>query len=153
MILMIRPDSWDFPVFLHVAGAMALVASVTVAGVALIQGWRASDVAAASSLQRFGARTLLWAALPSFIVMRVAAEWALSRENLENAEDTWIGVGFLVADIGGILLLISIIVANIGVRRSRDGGVSSLAKVAATISVLLIIAYVVAVWAMTTKPS
>jgi hypothetical protein len=153
VILMIRPDDWNFPVLLHVGGAMALMASVAVAGVALIQAWRVTDVGAASSLQRFGARTLLWAALPSFIVMRGAAEWALSREGLDNSNDTWIGVGFLIADIGGLLLLISIIIANIGVRRSRDGGVSALGKVSATLSVILIIAYLVAVWAMTTKPT
>jgi hypothetical protein len=153
VILMIRPDDWNLPVLLHVAGAMALVASVTVAAVALIQGWRTPDPAVASTLERFGARTLLWAALPSFVVMRAAGQWAVSREGLENSNDAWIGIGFTVGDFGGILLLISIIVANIGVRRSRDGGLGRLSKVAAGISVLLIVAYVVTIWAMTTKPS
>src|SRR6185437_35181 len=68
-LLLIRPDSWNLPLLLHVGGAMALVASVTVAAVALLQGWRTSDPAAAS-LKRFGARTLLYAAVPSYFVMR-----------------------------------------------------------------------------------
>ena len=47
-VLLIRPDSWNLPLLLHVGGAMALVASVTVAAVALLQGWRAGDDASAA---------------------------------------------------------------------------------------------------------
>jgi hypothetical protein len=151
-LLLIRPDSWNLPLLLHVGGAMALVASVTVAAVALIQGWRTSDPSAAS-LKRFGARTLLYAAIPSFFVMRIAAEWILSREHLENSNAAWIGDGFLTADAGGLLLLIATIVANIAVRRDPDSGLGKLAKVGASLSVVLIALYVFAVWAMTTKPS
>jgi hypothetical protein len=151
-ILIIRPDSWNLPLLLHVGGAMALVASVTVAAVALIQGWRTSDPSAAS-LKRFGARTLLYAAIPSFFVMRIAAEWILSKEGLENSNAAWIGEGFLTADLGGLLLLIATIVANVAVRRDPDSGLGKLAKVGASLSVVLIALYVFAVWAMTTKPS
>jgi hypothetical protein len=150
--LIIRPDSWNLPLLLHVGGAMALVASVTVAAVALIQGWRTSDPSAAS-LKRFGARTLLYAAIPSYFVMRIAAEWIASREGLENSNAAWLGDGFLVADGGGILLLIATIVANMAVRRDPDAGLGKLAKVAASLSLILVALYVFAVWAMTTKPS
>jgi hypothetical protein len=150
--LVIRPDSWNLPLLLHVGGAMALVASVTVAAVALVQSWRTSDPSAAS-LKRFGARTLLYAAIPSFFVMRIAAEWILSKEGLENSNATWIGDGFLTADLGGLLLLIATIVANVAVRRDPDSGLGKLAKVGASLSVVLIALYVFAVWAMTTKPS
>jgi hypothetical protein len=153
MTLMIRPDSWNMPVLVHVAGAMALVASITVVAVVLVQGWRTSDAGTAAALQRFGARTLLFAVLPSYFVMRGAAEWALSRENLSNSNASWIGIGFGVADFGGLLLLIAVIIANIGSRRSREGGMSALTKAATVISVLLVVAYIVAIWAMTTKPS
>ncbi len=151
-VLILRPDSWNFPLLLHVGGAMALVASVTVAAVALIQGWRTSDPSAAS-LKRFGARTLLYAAIPSYLVMRIAAEWALSREGLENSNAAWIGDGFLAADFGGLLLLIATIVANLAVRRDPDSGLGKLAKVGASLSLILVALYVFAVWAMTTKPS
>ena len=151
-VLLIRPDSWNLPLLLHVGGAMALVASVTVAAVALIQGWRTADPSSAS-LKRFGARTLLYAAIPSFFVMRIAAEWILSKEHLENSNAAWIGDGFLAADAGGLLLLIATIVANVAVRRDPDSGLGKLAKVGASLSVVLIALYVFAVWAMTTKPS
>jgi hypothetical protein len=151
-LLTIRPDSWNLPLLLHVGGAMALVASVTVAAVALIQGWRTSDPSAAS-LKRFGARTLLYAAIPSYFVMRIAAEWIASREHLENSNAAWLGDGFIAADGGGILLLIATIVANLAVRRAPDSGLGKLAKVGAALSLILVALYVFAVWAMTTKPS
>jgi hypothetical protein len=150
--LIIRPDSWNLPLLLHVGGAMALVASVTVAAVALVQGWRTSDPSAAS-LKRFGARTLLYAAIPSYAVMRIAAEWIASREHLENSNATWLGDGFLAADGGGILLLIATIVANVAVRRAPDSGLGKLAKVGASLSLILVALYIFAIWAMTTKPS
>jgi hypothetical protein len=150
--LIVRPDGWNFPLLLHVGGAMALVASVTVAAIALIQGWRTDDPSAAS-LKRFGAKTLLYAAIPSYFVMRIAAEWIASREHLENSNAAWLGDGFLVADGGGILLLIATIVANIAVRRAPDTGLGKLAKVSASISLILVALYVFAVWAMTTKPT
>ncbi|HEX3332517.1 MAG TPA: hypothetical protein VHS27_21535 [Gaiellales bacterium] len=151
-LLLIRPDSWNLPLLLHVGGAMALVASVTVAAVALIQGWRTSDPSSAA-LKRFGARTLLYAAIPSFFVMRIAAEWILSKEHLGNSKAAWIGDGFLAADFGGLLLLITTIVANVAVRRDPDSGLGKLAKVGASLSLVLVALYVFAVWAMTTKPS
>jgi hypothetical protein len=150
--LIIRPDSWNLPLLLHVGGAMAFVASVTVAAVALVQGWRTSDPSAAS-LKRFGARTLLYAAIPSYAVMRIAAEWIASREHLENSNATWLGDGFLAADGGGILLLIATIVANVAVRRAPDSGLGKLAKVGASLSLILVALYIFAIWAMTTKPS
>jgi hypothetical protein len=151
-LLIIRPDSWNLPLLLHVGGAMALVASVTVAVVALVQGWRTSDPTAAS-LKRFGARTLLYAAIPSYFVMRIAAEWVASREHLENSNAAWLGDGYLAADGGGILLLIATIVANLAVRRAPDSGLGKLAKVGAGLSLILVALYVFAIWAMTTKPS
>jgi hypothetical protein len=151
-LLLIRPDSWNLPLLLHVGGAMALVASVSIAAVAFLQGWRSTGDSAAS-LKRFGARTLLYGAIPSYFVMRIAAEWILSKEGLENSNAAWIGDGFAAADGGGLLLLITTIIANIAVRRGPDSGLGKLAKVGASLSVILIAIYVFAIWAMTTKPS
>jgi hypothetical protein len=151
-LLVIRPDSWNLPLLLHVGGAMALVASVTTAAVAFLQGWRSTGDSAAS-LRRLGARTLLYGAIPSFFVMRIAAEWILSKEGLENSNAAWIGDGFATADGGGVLLLITTIIANIAVRRGPDTGLGKLAKVGASLSFVMIAIYVFAIWAMTTKPS
>ena len=80
MVLAIRPDSWNFPLLLHVGGAMLLVASITVAIVAFVQSWREADPDSSARLFRFGALTMFFAALPAFIVMRGAAQWIVSKE-------------------------------------------------------------------------
>ena len=61
--LLIRPDSWDLPLFLHVAGAMMVTASVVVAVSALVFAWRATGEERAA-ITRFGFRTLLFAGIP-----------------------------------------------------------------------------------------
>jgi hypothetical protein len=92
------------------------VASVTVAAVALLQGWRRSDPSAAA-LKRFAARTLLYAGIPSYVVMRIAADWILSKERRPVADAAWVGHGRAAADLGLLLLLIATIVVNMAVRR------------------------------------
>jgi hypothetical protein len=64
-----------------------------------------------------------------------------------------VGDGYLAADLGGLILLIATIVANMAVRRDPDAGLGMLAKVGAGLSLILVALYVFAVWAMTTKPS
>ena len=99
--------------------------------------------------------TLFFVCLPGYLVMRVGAQWIYSREHLEDlpSDPAWIGIGFITADVGGLLLLISLILAGIGVRRQRQGRGAGLLRASLFISVLLLAAYVVAVWAMGAKPS
>ena len=61
-------------------------------------------------LQRLGYRALLAVALPGYIIMRVGAEWIYDREgwNDDNAP-AWIGIGYIVADLGAALLLIGLV--------------------------------------------
>jgi hypothetical protein len=154
MILTIRPDSWNFPLLLHVGGAMLLVASITVAIVAFVQSWRERDPDNSAKLFRFGARTMLFAALPAFLLMRIAAEWIVSRENLSNSNASWIGIGFGTSDVSGLILLVTLILTGIAVRRSRRGGeLGKMAKIGGALPIVLLALYLVAIWAMTTKPS
>jgi hypothetical protein len=156
MILAIRPDSWNFPLFVHVGGAMLLVAALVVAATALVQAWRERDPATASALVRFVFRTLLIAAIPSYIVMRVGAQWVLSKEGLDSSDVslTWIDIGFTVADLGAILLLVTTIVAAFAARRARAAAaVGALARTATALTLVLVAAYGVAIWAMTAKPT
>ncbi len=57
---------------------------------------------------------------------------------------------FLAA--GALLLLIALIVGGAGVYRLRNGKGTRLLKAAMVISLVLLAAYVVAVWAMSAKP-
>jgi hypothetical protein len=151
--LLIRPDSWNVPLFLHVAGAMLVTASVVVAVAALLLAWRA-DGEERAAITRFGFRTLLIAGIPSYFLMRLAAEWIVSRENIssDNAPG-WVGIGRGTADLGGILILIATILTGVGMRRLRGGGGAGLAKTGTVLATLVIALYVIAIWAMTTKPS
>ena len=144
----IRPDSWNFPLFLHVLGAMILVGGTLTAAAALVFAH------GESALLRLGYWSLLAVALPGYIVMRIGAEWTYSKEGLDDAPDdpAWVGIGYIVADAGALLLLIALVVGGIGVYRLRSDRGSGLLKASLGISVLLLAAYVVAIWAMGAKP-
>ena len=152
MLALIRPDSWNFPLFLHVLGAMTLVGALVTAACALVLGWHRDTV----TLTRVAFRTLLLAGLPAYILMRVAAEWIRSKENYGGDDDpAWIGIGYITSDLGGLLLLISIILTGLAARRLRRTGLdrSTLGRVGGAITLILVVAYIVAIWAMTTKPA
>ena len=156
MLAATRPTGWDFPLFLHVLGAMVLVGGLTVAVAFQLLAWRKRDPADVAAFTRAGFRALLAVALPGLIVMRIGAQWVYSKEGWSGDNDPgWLGIGFLTADLGGILLLITIILAGLGARRlGRSGGtVSLLTRIATPLATVLLIAYVIAVWAMTTKPN
>ena len=144
----IRPDSWNLPLFLHVLGAMILVGGTfaTVALLALARGQ--------PQLLRLGYLSLPAVALPGWVLMFVGAEWSYRREGLadEPIDSAWVLVGFLVAEIGGALLLVSLVLGGIGVRRLAGGRGALLMRVTLAISLLLLVSYAVAVWAMTAKP-
>lgn len=152
--LLIRPDSWNFPLFVHVAGAMAVTAAVFTAAGSLILAWRA-DGEQRAVITRFGFRTLLYAGIPAYFVMRIGAEWILSRENIpSDNEPGWVGTGYATADLGGILILLATILTWLGLRRLRSGGGGGgLAKTGTVLASLVVALYVIAIWAMTTKPS
>jgi hypothetical protein len=97
---------------------------------------------------------MFFATLPAYFVMRIGAQWILSREHLENSNASWIGIGFGTSDFGGLILIVTLILTGIALRRSRrGGGLGKLAKVGGALPLLLMLLYLVAIWAMTTKPS
>jgi hypothetical protein len=151
LLASIRPDDQNFPLFVHVLGAMILVGGLlTTAGVL---AWARGDVASL----RLGYRTLLAVAFPGWIVMRIGAEWIYSEQGWddlpESAEEpTWLGIGYMLADAGGLILLVSLILGGIGVYRLREGKGSGLLKATLILSLIVLAAYVVAVWAMSGKP-
>jgi hypothetical protein len=147
----VRPDSWNFPLFLHVLGAMVLVALLATAVVVLAVSQRADDRTASV---RLAFRTLLIGAIPAYIVMRVGAEWIASKEHLEDSDASWIGIGYGVADMGLLLLIVLNVLAGLAYRRARRGGTPrTLVSWTTGLTLLLIVAYGVALWAMSTKPA
>ena len=144
-----RTGSLDFPLFVHVLGAMILVGG-TLAGASVLAFARGN----ARSL-RLGYWSLLAIALPGYLIMRVGAQWTYSREHLDDLpkDPTWIGVGFAVADIGALVLLLALILGGIGMVRLRQDKGQGLLKATLVLSFILLAAYVVAIWAMAGKPT
>jgi hypothetical protein len=152
MLAVVRPSDWNFPLFFHIAGAMLLVASLVVALYAVRIARERGDQPAA----QFLARVLLWVTLPSYLVMRIFAQIIDSKEKLDKANPSWLGVGFIVSDLGFVLLLAVLIMTGLVARRTKKGvSVAGSGQLRATgiIMGILLAAYVVAIWAMTTKPT
>jgi hypothetical protein len=149
MVAAIRPDSWNLPLFVHVAGAMLLVGALVVVVVAMGAALRRGD--GAEVLTGVAFRTLLIGVLPSFIVMRVGAEWIASEEDVPDDVD-WISLGYALSDGGLLLTIIAAVLAWRTARRGADGP-GGMGRAVFVLAAILILAYGVAIWAMTAKPS
>ena len=149
----IRPDEWNLPLFLHVLGALTLIGALTLAAVFLFS---ASRHGAEGSL-RLAVRTLLIAVLPSWVLMRASAQWIADEEGFADLDEppAWIDIGYMVGEGGLLLILISSLLGWLALRRQRAGGTGSgtSVRVAAVVISLLLVLNLVALWAMTTKPS
>jgi hypothetical protein len=141
----IRPDEWNWPLLVHVAGAMVLVGGLLAAGGASLLAGRDST----GTLARLSFRTLLAVVLPGYIVMRAGAAWIYDKEGYGGGDEpTWLALGFITGDAGLLFVLIALVLGGVGLRRARGG----LVRASGIIAVILLAAYVVTVWAMTGKP-
>jgi hypothetical protein len=154
VLAVIRPDDWKFPLLVHVFGAILLMGALLVSGWSLLSGWRKTDATEAVALTRFGLWSLLLGVVPAWIVMRVGAEWIYDREGFTGDDDPdWLGIGYIASDLGGLLLLISIVLSIIGLRRLRADTIrSALGRIVAVVALVMLVIYAISVWAMTAKP-
>ena len=151
VLAVIRPDSWFFPLFVHIAGSMVLVGALALASISLIASWRSGS----ASLIRLAYMSLFYGALPGYIVFRMGAAWIADKEGLTDSDLTWIGIGYTVSDLGAVLLIVALVLGGLSVRRINRGERASLisARLVTGLVSLVLVAYLVAVWAMTTKPT
>jgi hypothetical protein len=147
MVALIRPDSWNLPLFVHVLGAMVLFgATATVA----IAGFAArSRSAHAELLARVALKTFLFAIIPSWIAMRVGAGWIEGKEFPNGDEPGWLGVGFAVSEGGALLLIALGILGWVSVRRH---GIGRAAVAVPVLAGIYVVALGIAWWAMSAKP-
>jgi hypothetical protein len=151
LLAAVRPDEQNFPLLVHVLGATVLVGG-------LLSG--ASALAFARGDTRFlrlGYWTLLAVALPGYVAMRIGAHWIYSEQGWDDLpegtdEPAWLGIGWIVADLGALLLLVSLITGGLGLRRLRDGKGAGLLKATMVLALVILAAALVAVWAMAGKP-
>ncbi len=148
----IRPDDWNLSLFIHVLAAMVMVGALVTAAYFLFAARRDGSL----ELTRLGFRTLLYATLPAFIVMRVTAQWVADKQGLTDSDAAWIELGFITTDVGALILIGSTIATGLAVRRAGRGGrpptPGRAPAIAAWLTSILIVTYVVTIWAMTTKP-
>jgi hypothetical protein len=150
IVAVLRPHSWDLPLFLHVLGATTLFGATLTAsalGIATVR-----RPALAPLFSRLAFRTTAFAVLPAWVLARVAGQWILNREKhqlpgLDNKG--WVGVGFLVTDIGLVVLLALLALGYLSARRGGTGRVTTAFAVLAPIYVA---ALAVAWFAMAAKP-
>jgi hypothetical protein len=153
MVAAIRPDDQSFALLLHLVGATVVFGALLASATSLVLA--RGD----TRLLRLGYFSLLFVGLPGLILLRVAGQWLYQLQDWDKVpsrfEPTWLNIGFVVADWGGILFLLALALGGVGIRRlGRDnGGSAVLLRATMIISLVLIVAYVVAVWAMTGKPS
>ena len=151
VIAAMRPDSWNFPLFVHIVGATVLAGGLLTSGSAL--AFAKGD----AKLLRLGYWSMLAVALPGYIIMRIGAQWIYSKENWDDVPDdlipAWLDIGFIVADLGALLLVIALVVGGIGVYRMREGKGAGLLKVTMVLAFIILAAAVVAAWAMAGKPN
>jgi hypothetical protein len=151
LLATIRPNDWNLPLFLHVLGAMALVGTLALVVLSLASA-RGDNPAAGL---RLAYRALLLGAVPSWIVMRVGAQWIASKEGFDEGDvPTWIDVGFITSEPTLLLLIAATACAGVAARRARDGGKAfgGLSTAALVLVSITLLAYVVTIWAMSTKP-
>jgi hypothetical protein len=145
MLAAIRPDEWNFPLFIHVLSAMVLFGAVMLAAVSVGANSQAG--------LRLGFRSLLIGAIPAWIAMRLSAQWIASEENLLEEDvdvPAWVDIGFITSEGSLVVLIAGTVCAGIAARRGRGGGLRTATVVLVGIT---IVAYVVAIWAMSTKPT
>jgi hypothetical protein len=150
LLAAVRPGSWNFPLFLHVLGAMILVGGLVTGASAL------AFARGEARLLRLGYWSLLAVSLPGWVLMRIGAQWIYSKEGWYDVPDKfrpgWLDIGLIIGDLVGLILLVSLVAGGVGVYRLREGKGPGLLRVTLVLSLVLLAAYVVAVWAMAGKP-
>ena len=140
---MIIADAYELSLFTHILGAMVLVGALLLAATALAPNGGVS--------LRLGYRALLVAALPAWLVMRVAAQWVESESGVGDLPEDpgWLGIGYITSELGLLLLIAATVCAGLSLRRGDRPG---LTRAAFFLSAFLVVMYIVTIWAMTTKP-
>ena len=153
-LAILRSSDWEWALLVHVLGAFLTVGAIAAVVWIAVAAERSSRVEDAAALRTLALRTLLFVALPAFVVMRVSAEWVRSEAPYPD-DLTWFGIGYIVTDAGVPLLVIVTILAWLGARRTRrDGMLHPLtARIALALAAVYLLALLVAAWAMTAKPT
>lgn len=144
----VRPDDWNLTLFFHVLGAMVFTGVLVMSVIVF-----ATARAGAPGAVRLGYRTLLMAGIPAYLVMRVFAQLIADKENVSDSDAAWITIGYMVTEPGLLLMIIALVCSGIASRRlARGESPRKLITASFGLTGALLGLYVIALWAMTTKP-
>ncbi len=142
MLALVRPDSFNFPLFLHVLGAATVTGGTAAVFIGSVSARRWPW------LRPVVARALVLAVFPAWLLMRLGGAWEDSRSPIGD-DSTWLGIGYIVGDAGLVLLIVAMIVGAVGARRPERGWPIT---TVAIITGVYLVALLVAMFAMTGKP-
>ncbi len=149
-LAVLRPEEWEWPLFLHLVGATLLVGGLAAALAATAAAWRQTAAERVAVLDTAALRTLLLAAWPGLVLTFIGGVWAESREDVDEG---WVGVGHVVTEGGALVVLAITLLVWRGSRRARSGDAAPLSgRIAVVVTALYLAALVATIWAMTTKP-
>jgi hypothetical protein len=147
MLALVRPDSWNLPLFFHVLGAtltFGATTTVTLLGFAGIQGDRDRTLWLRSLTFWISFGILV----PAFILMRGSALWIVDKEFPGGAHTPgWVNVGFAVTEPGALLVIVMVIFAWLA--RSPK---SRVAVAVPWLASVLLVGLAIAWFAMSAKP-
>ena len=148
MLALVRPESWNLPLFFHVLGAtltFGATATVALLGFAGLRG----DPDRAGWLRGLAFWVGFTVLVPAFIMMRGAALWIVDKEYPGgHHEPGWVGVGFIVTEPGALLIIVLLVLAFLASRRPTFRAAAAVPWLAT----IYLVALGVAWFAMTGKP-
>ncbi|HVD48484.1 MAG TPA: hypothetical protein VNB50_00515 [Gaiellaceae bacterium] len=105
MLALLRPDSWNLPLFVHILGATILFGTTATVAITGFASRGRDDYR--ELLRRVTSRTFLLGVIPAWVLMRVGAGWIAGKEFPGDTKTPgWVDVGFIVSEPGALLLLV-----------------------------------------------
>lgn len=158
MVIAIPTRDWEFSLFLHVLGATILVGLLFAVATALVFAWKRAEGGEELTLTRFAYKTLLFGVIPAWILMRIPAQITFEESIWGNQkfgkEDPWLLIGYTAADGGIAAIIAATALARFSVQKlERDGADSRLGRLAALATIGVLVLSLIAVYAMTAKPT
>jgi hypothetical protein len=148
MLAVVRPESWNLPLFLHVLGATLTFGATATVAILGFAGTRALPERALW-LRRLTFRIGLAVLVPAFVLMRAGAQWIVDKEYPGgHHEPGWVGVGFIVTEPGAVLVIVMLVLAWLSARRPTFRAAAAVPWLAS----LYLVALGVAWFAMAGKP-
>jgi hypothetical protein len=148
MLALVRPESWNLPLFFHVLGATLTFGATATVALLSFAGLR-GDPDRASWLRSLAFWVGFVVLVPAFIMMRGAALWIVDKEYPGgHHEPGWVSVGFIVTEPGALLVILMVALSLLAARRPGFRGAVAVPWLAS----ILLVALGIAWFAMSAKP-